>query len=131
MQTDMWCRNIFGHFGKQGRRERKGNFLNHHNKFTIGAVIVFIIVLIVTLAFQCQLLDAILMKADSVVQDLGFEEKDVELVLVGLGEEEFVGDTRIGLFDGNIWHGNGLRSIGKFLDGGVIGRGRGFGRCGS
>ena len=59
--------------------------------------------------------------------DLAFEEKNIELISVGLGEE-FVRDTRIGLFDGNIWRGNGLRSIGKFLDGGVVGRGRGFGR---
>ena len=48
-----------------------------------------------------------------------------------MGEEEFVRDTRIGLFDGNIWHWNGLRSIRKFLDGGVVDRGRGFGRCSS
>ena len=70
----------------------------------------------------------ILIEVDSVIQDLAFEQKDVELVSVGLGEEEFVGDTRIGLFDGNIWRGNGLRSIGKFLDGGVVGRGQGLGR---
>ena len=68
---------------------------------------------------------------DSVIKDLAFEEEDVQLVSVSLGEEEFVGDTRIGLFDGNIWRGNRLRSIGKFLDGGVIGRGRGLGRHGS
>ena len=98
------------------RQEGKGNFLKHLNKFTIGAVIV----LIVALTFQCQLLDAILIKADSVIKDLAFEE-DVQLILVSLGEEEFVGDTRIGLFDGNIWRGNGLRSVGKFLDGGVVG----------
>ena len=73
----------------------------------------------------------ILIKADSVVKDLTLEEKDVELVSVSLGEEEFVGDTRIGLFDGNIWRGNGLRSVGKFLDGRVVGQGRGFGRCSS
>ena len=73
----------------------------------------------------------ILIEADSVVQDLAFEEEDVELVLVGLGEEEFVRDTRIRLFDGNIWHGNGLRSIRKFLDGGVVSRGQGIGRSGS
>ena len=60
-----------------------------------------------------------------------FEEEDVELISVGLGEEEFVRDTRIGLSDGNIWRGNRLRSVRKFLDGRVIGRGRGFGRCGS
>ena len=51
--------------------------------------------------------------------------------MVGLGEEEFVRYTRIGLFDGNIWHGNGLRSVGKFLDGRVVSRGQGFGRGGS
>ena len=94
--------------------------MKHLNKFTIGAVIVLIVVLVVALAFQCQLLDAILIEADCVVQDLAFEE-DVELVSVSLGEEEFVRDTRIGLFDGNIWCGNRLRSVGKFLDGGVIG----------
>ena len=69
-----------------------------------------------------------MIKADSVVKDLACEEEHVQLVSVSLGEEEFVGDTRIGLFDGNIWHGNGLRSIGKFLDGGVVGRGRGLRR---
>ena len=58
----------------------------------------------------------ILVEVDSVVQDLAFEQKDIELILVGLGEEEFVGNTRIGLFDGNIWRGNGLRSVRKFLD---------------
>ena len=73
----------------------------------------------------------ILIKVDSVVKDLAFEEEHVQLVLVSLGKEEFVGDTRTGLFDGNIGHGNGLRSVGKFLDGGVVGRGRGLGRRGS
>ena len=77
----------------------KGDFLKHLNKFTIGAIIVLIVV---TRAFQPQLLDAVLIEMDSVVQDLAFEQKDVELVTVGLGEEEFVGNTRIGLFDGNI-----------------------------
>ena len=72
-----------------------------------------------------------MIKADGVVQDLAFEEKNVEFISVGLGEDEFVGDTRIGLFDGNTWHGNGLRSVGKFLDGGVVGRSRGLGRHGS
>ena len=72
-----------------------------------------------------------MIKADSVVWDLVFEEEDVQLVSVSLGEEKFVGDTRIRLFDGNIWCGNGLRSVRKFLDGGVIGRGRGLGRQGS
>ena len=45
-----------------------------------------------------------------------------------MGEEKVVGNTRVRLFDGNIWHGNGLRSVREFLDGGVIGRGRGLGR---
>ena len=119
---------IIGHVGKQGRREGKGNFLNHLNKFTIGTVTVIIVV---TRTFQCQLLDAILVEVDSVVQDLAFEQKDIELVMVGLGEEKLVGNTRIGLFDGNIWCGNRLRSVGKFLDGRVVNRGQGFGRSGS
>ena len=57
---------------------------------------------------------------DGVVQDLAFEQKDIELIAVGLCEEEFVRNTRIGLFDGSIWCGNGLRSIREFLDSGVI-----------
>ena len=57
-----------------------------------------------------------MIEVDSVVQDLAFEEEDIELISVGLGKEEFVRDTRIGLFDGNIWRGNGLRSVRKFLD---------------
>ena len=68
---------------------------------------------------------------DGVIQDLALEQKDIELVTIGLGKEEFVGNTRIGLFDGNIWCGNRPRSIRKFLDGGVISQGRGFGRSGS
>ena len=104
-----------------------GNFLNPLNKFTISTIIIIVI----THAFQHQLLDAVLVETDSVILDLVFEQKDIELISIGLGEEEFVRNTRIGLFDGNIWHGNGLRSIGKFLDGGVVSRGRGFGRSGS
>ena len=81
----------------------------------MGTIIIFIVVIVITRAFQCQLLDAILVEVDSVIQDLVFEQKDVELISVGLGEEEFVRNTRIGLFDGNIWRGNGLRSVRKFL----------------
>ena len=108
---------IIGHVGKQGRREGKGNFLNHLNKFTIGAII---IIILVTRAFQHQLLDAVLVEMDGVVQDLAFEQKDIEVIAVGLCEEEFVRNTRIRLFDGSICCGNGLRSIREFLDSGVI-----------
>ena len=41
--------------------------------------------------------------------------------MIDLGKEEFVGNTRFGLFDGNNWHENRIRSIREFLDGGVVG----------
>ena len=47
-----------------------GNFLNHLNKLTIGTIIV---VVIVTRAFQLQLLDTILIEADGVIKDLMLE----------------------------------------------------------
>ena len=65
---------------------------------------------------------------DGVVKDLALEYESVELVAISLGKKKFVGNTGFGLFDGNNWRENWVRSVGEFLDGGVVGRGRGFGR---
>ena len=100
-------------------------FLNHLSKFTVSTIIV---VVIVTRPFQLELLDTLMIETDGVIKDLTLEYQSVELVTISLGKKKFVGNTGFGLFDGNNWRENWVRSIGEFLDGGVVGRGRGFGR---
>ena len=77
------------------RREGKGKFLNHLNKFTVGTVVV---VVIVTRTFQLQLLDTLLIETDGVVKDLALENESVEFIAISLGKEKFCREYRIRTF---------------------------------